>query len=136
MLLKFFYQTKKFLKDNNQIVVVKSDKGNKTVVMNRSEYEEKMENMVTDKETYVELADDPTLRYEKLVNEMFDRWYENGKMTFEETRDMKAHNTVAPGIYGLVKDKEGRPLRPVVSTTYKLSKMLASIFTKAIGKSK
>lgn len=96
--------------------------------------------MVLDKETYVELTEDSTQRYEKLVNEMFDRWYADGKMTFEENRDMKAHNTVAPGIYGLVKAKEGRPLRPVVSTiqspTYKLSKMLASIFTKAIGKSK
>ncbi len=140
MLLQFFYKTKKFVKENNQIVIVKSDKSNRTVILNRSEYEEKMEEMVSDKKTYIELVEDPSIKYEKQVNDTFDRWYEDGKMTFEENRDMKAHNTVAPGIYGLVKEKEGRPLRPVVSTiqspTYKLSKMLASILTKAIGKSR
>ncbi len=140
MLLRFFYNTKKFLKENKQIVVVKSDKGNKTVVMNKSEYEEKMEQLVNDKKTYVELTEDPTLRYEKMVNDMFDRWHNNVKLTYEENRDLKAHNTVAPGIYGLVKDKEGRPLRPVVATiqspTYKLSKWLANILTNSVGKSK
>lgn len=56
--------------------------------------------MVNDTDTYEEIPNDPTDRYENEINKMFDKWYEDGKMTYEENRDMKAHKTLTPGIYG------------------------------------
>ena len=51
------------LKRDNTIVVLPADKGNATVVMNRDEYEGKLESMLTD-EMYRRLKKDPAVKIE------------------------------------------------------------------------
>uniref|UniRef100_A0A1B0CQX4 Reverse transcriptase domain-containing protein n=1 Tax=Lutzomyia longipalpis TaxID=7200 RepID=A0A1B0CQX4_LUTLO len=54
-------ETAHFIKEHDkEIVIVRSDKGNRTVVMNRSEYLEKMRSLVQDESTYREIPKDPT----------------------------------------------------------------------------
>lgn len=111
-------QTAQFLKANNQILVTKADKGNATVLLNRSDYTRKALNQVL-----------PPLTPSK------------GKLTGklnqieEKLKDeLTSYNSVAPRFYGLPKvHKKECPLRPVVSCikapTYNLSKFLGRILS-------
>ena len=55
----------KELKKDNTIVILKADKGNTTVIMNKVIYEEKINNMLSDTTTYVLLNKDPMKSCEK-----------------------------------------------------------------------
>lgn len=133
-------KTKKFLTENQQIVVIKSDKGNNTIILNRSEYEQSIESLLNDESVYKKTKRNPTSRIEKLINDMVTTWQLNNRITEEEEEYLKTRNSVAPAIYGLGKLHkwvQGKilPMRPVVSTvqspTYKVSKMIADCLSKA-----
>ena len=55
------YKTIRTLREDTDIVILPADKGNATVVMDRTEYVSKMSLMLEDK-TYAKLKKDPTLR--------------------------------------------------------------------------
>lgn len=140
-LLLMVNQTKKFLKDNQQIVVIKSDKCKKTVVMNKSDYERSMDKMLNDKDTYKKTKINPTTRIEKAANNMIKYWRMTNRINDEQERYLQTHNSVPPAIYGLGKLhkwKEGEmlPLRPVVATiqspTYKISEVISKVLSKII----
>jgi len=60
MLLSWLDSTKKFIKNHPNILFIKSDKGNVTIVIKRSDYRRKMEEMLLDTNTYVKMNRDPT----------------------------------------------------------------------------
>lgn len=131
--------TKKYLNDNQQIAVINADKGNTTIILDRSEYESSMNKLVNDKDTYIKTKRDPTNRIETKVNDMISNWRLNNRINDEEEIYLKTHNSVAPAVYGtgkLHKKKVGEdiPLRPVVATlqspTYKISKVIARCLGK------
>lgn len=137
-------KTKKFLEENQQIIVINADKGNTTLVMNRSEYESSMNKLISDESTYEKTKRDPTNRIEKKVNEMITTWRLNNKISEDEETYLKTHNSVAPAIYGLGKlhkrkPNEDIPFRPVVSTvqspSYKISKLIANCLSKVMKES-
>ena len=75
------YTQKTALKDlhkDNTIVILPADKGNATVVMDRSLYEEKMKDILLDGNTYHKLKRDPTTRIEKTVAEKVKQLHRNG----------------------------------------------------------
>ena len=47
--------TKKFLKDNEDLMVTRADKGAITVIVKESEYYQKAENELSDKNKYIKL---------------------------------------------------------------------------------
>ena len=53
-------QALKRLKNNENIVILPADKGRVTVVMDKKDYHDKMNELVNDKQTYQELKRDPT----------------------------------------------------------------------------
>jgi len=53
--------TKKFVKEHPEVFFIRTDKGNVTVALNKSQYIEKMGSMLSDKNTY-EIKRDPTLQ--------------------------------------------------------------------------
>jgi len=53
-------QALKRLKNGNNIVILPGDKGRVTVVMDKTDYFDKMDALVNDKQTYKELKRDPT----------------------------------------------------------------------------
>lgn len=67
-LLMMVSKTKNFLKENQQIVVIKSDKCKKTVIMNKIDYERSMDKLLNDTNTYKRTKINPTTRIEKAVN--------------------------------------------------------------------
>ena len=57
------------LRNDNSIVILPADKGNATVVMDRSTYSDKMNALLKDEGTYLCISRNPTTRVEKQVSE-------------------------------------------------------------------
>ena len=58
------------LRKDDFIVILPADKGNATVVLNRSVYDQKMKEIINDNSTYRKLSRDPTTRIEKKISGM------------------------------------------------------------------
>ena len=126
------------LKKREDIVIVKADKGNTTVVLDRDEYDDKLMTMLKDTTTYVELKRDPTKKTERVENQFVSQLSEEDKISPTTTHRLKSSDAGSPRRYGLPKiHKANIPLRPIVSfigsPTYALSKELASILLKLTG---
>ena len=61
-------QALKQLKNDKDIVILPADKGRVTVVMNKTNYHDKMDALVNDKQTYEELKRDPTPTLQRKLN--------------------------------------------------------------------
>ena len=134
-------EMKKALKDlrmDEEIVILPADKGNATVVMDKSEYMTKMNRMLED-DTYKELMRDPTSRIETKITRKLRELEKKGYISDKEKKFLSPQCSKPPQIYGLPKiHKEGIPLRPIVSAigspTYRLAKKLAKILSPLAGK--
>ena len=110
-------------------MISKADKGNITVALDKSDYEERLLNMLENNTTYQQLQKDPTPNTEKTVNEFVSQLAADNKITKIQSYRLKSSNGRAPVLYGLPKlHKENTLLRPIVSftgsPTYNLSKDL------------
>ena len=65
--------TKLFLQKNSELFITKADKGNVTVILNRSDYNEKMFKLLNDNYTYKEINYNPL----KLMKKDTHRLLEN-----------------------------------------------------------
>lgn len=98
-------------------MITKSDKGNVTVIMDKSDYEKKIMAMVSDPKVYKCLGEkDPThsvsVKNNDLVNKIKTLDMIEDKL-FEQLFD---RNGVPPRLYGLPKHhKPDLPLRPITS---------------------
>lgn len=109
-------KTRSFLKDNDDIIVDRSDKGNKTVILTKDMYENKMMELIDDAETYKPLTRDPTLRIPSKMNKIITTWLASEYIDDITASRWKRQNSVHPGIYGLPKiHKAGLPFRPIIS---------------------
>ena len=120
-------------------MILGADKGRATVILDRSEYKQKISKLLEDKDTYEILKKDPTNAYKtKLVN-ILRKW--RGK-SISDSLYFRIYPTsdLAPKFYGLPKiHKTQVPLRPIVSSigsiTYQLSKFLTQVLSPLVGKS-
>jgi len=138
-ILKKLNKTKEFIKLNPQIIILKPDKSNKTIIMNKTEYDNKMGTMLNDTNTYTKLKKDPTHTYQDKNNKLIKNWLENKYIDTVEYKKLLTHNAQPPKIYGLPKThKKDTPMRPIVSSIqspfYKLSKFLSNIIANVVGK--
>lgn len=132
-------KTKTFIKNNPQIIVLEPDKSNKTVIMNSSEYDKKMNDLLNDKKTYKKLRTDSTTTLQNKNNIFIKKILNKKELSEVEAKKLIIHNAVAPKIYGLPKlHKHGVPLRPIVSCIqsplYNLSKYLSNCLSNVTGK--
>jgi len=112
---KSMHRAIKDLREDNSIVILPADKGNATVVMDRTEYTTKMSRMLED-ETYTRLKKDPTSRVETKVGNMLKSLENRGHMSDKERRYLTPQCSSPPQMYGLPKiHKANIPLRPIVS---------------------
>jgi len=123
----------RFLKNNPEIILTKADKGNISIIMNKSEYDRKMFEMLEDKNTYSCLNQNIHIKnVQTQSNNIIKKLHESKHIDKQTYERLICHNGTMAKIYGLVKiHKEGYPLRPVVSTidtpTYKLSRFISDI---------
>lgn len=131
--------SRRFLKENPNLLITKADKGNKTIIMEADEYHTKMTELLNDEETYQKLRTDPSNKVQKRINAIVDGWVDHKYIEKYVHRKIKLSSSNPPRIYGLPKThKEGRPLRPVVSTigsaTYNMAQFLSNILGNIVGK--
>ncbi|XP_045466743.1 uncharacterized protein LOC123675429 [Harmonia axyridis] len=116
LIQKWYKDTKWFLKENNDLIILNSDKGAVTVVMNEKMYNEKIQSILESKD-FKRLPRDPTQALQTKCNKYIDKLGELKYITKEQMKQMKTYNSVAPRIYGNPKvHKDGYPMRPIISS--------------------
>ena len=129
------------LRKDDTIVITPADKGRVTVVMNKTEYREKMNNLVKDDRTYKQLKRDPSKKLQRKLNDKLFQLHQANILKKPLYSRLSCSIAQTPKLYGLPKiHKENTPLRPIVSfcssPSYELSKYLVSILKPLTEKSK
>ncbi|XP_067634465.1 uncharacterized protein [Eurosta solidaginis] len=115
--LDTLHSAKEFLSNNKHLLVLSADKGNVTVVLEKSEYETKLGKIVNDITSYRVLKRDPTNKLQEKNNEFVEKMFKNKMISLSEKYRLLSKTANAPRLYGLPKiHKEGIPLRPICSS--------------------
>ena len=126
------------LRDNPGILITTADKGGGVVVMNKSDYVDKMNTLLSDNSTYNTQSEgeakEEASRFNKEARRVMRRT-EKGKRLLH----LLEENPVIPRMRGLPKThKPGVPMRPITSgigsAPHRLAKHLAKPLTSALGK--
>lgn len=120
----------KNLRENTDIHIRKADKSNTFVILNKEDYEKKLNEVVSDEQKFQKQKSDPTEDLKRKMNKLIDRC--NAETDRQLIPKLVGHFT--PGyIYGnpkIHKTKTNPPLRPIISQigtpTYGIAKMLNS----------
>lgn len=131
-----YKQTKTFLKNNKHLLVLTSDKGNVTVIMNQQDYDKRAKDILNNPKYYKQIKKDPTSTVQNNTNKLIHENFVMQNIDKKTCTFLKTYNGIAPRFFGQPKyHKEGTPLRPVISTigspTYNLSKHISQILTSA-----
>ncbi|XP_064477770.1 uncharacterized protein LOC135391440 [Ornithodoros turicata] len=121
---------------NRTIVIVPADKGKGTVVLNKTDYEKKMEEIFDDPAHFVKLQHDLTIKTERSLVDLKKKRRIDGP-TYRHLFSSDASISRAYGLPNVHKPE--CPLRPIVSfigsPTHNLSKFLVQLITPVTEKS-
>ena len=125
-------QALKGLKTDENIVILPADKGRVTVVMDKTDYHDKMDALVNDKQTYQVLKRDPTPALQRKLNNKLLDLKKTDAIDTQRYNSLRCRVPQPPKLYGLPKlHKPNIPMRPIVSfcgsPTYQLSKYLTTV---------
>ena len=118
-----------------ELIICKADKGGKVVLLDKNTYIDKMNNLLQDQDTYLEINNDPLKNSQRNFNKKL-------KDILKDYPDLenrfKSYLPTLPRMYGLPKiHKENTPLRPIVSTinsiNYKLAAWLSKLLTPCLN---
>ena len=131
MLKKAEREAIRSLKNDNDLFMIKADKGNATVLVNREDYVGRMDELLKG-EDYVRIRRKPTSVLEKKVKDALSKIEKNGILPISLKKRLTPQESKCPQMYGLPKVyKLGIPLRPNVSAigspTYQLAKQPYSV---------
>ena len=133
-LTKNHFKALNSLRKNDSIVICKPDKGNAVVILDKTAYVEKMNQILNDgsKFSVDEFNIDLTQKIEKQVNGAIADLTKCNLITQKEAKHLKTQGSTIPRMYGLPKThKDGMPLRPILSMTnaptFKLAQWLTNI---------
>ncbi|KAL9960202.1 hypothetical protein ACROYT_G033624 [Oculina patagonica] len=120
------------IKKDSSRVIMKADKGNCFVVMDRDEYDNKMESLLADRNTYEHITRSPFRRIERELNAILLNLKKQQKIDESTYFKLRSTDGIPPAIRGSTRHhKEGHPLRPIVtcigSALYNTSKFLTNI---------
>lgn len=133
-----FIECRHFLRQNDNLLILKADKGNVTVAMNRDDYNVKVCELLFDNNVYLPINRDPTFTSQKKVNDLLKTAKYKKHISHTIYKQLVITNSVTPKFYGLPKiHKPNIPLRPIVSSIdsplHKLSKFLSDILTISLA---
>ena len=131
-LTKHERQALKRLRNDNDILILPADKGRVTVVMDKTDYHDKMDELVNDKQTYEVLKRDPTPALQRKLNSKLLQLKKADAIDIRRYNRLRCPVPQPAKLYGLPKlHKPKVPMRPIVSfcgsPTYELSKYLTTI---------
>ena len=108
----------KELKEDKDIVILKSDKGNCTVIMDRPDYDQKINALLNDNDIYSKLVTkrNPLNNITKDVNDFVYQLLLDNKIKQNKYYWLHCSKAIMLRFYGLPKIyKVNAPLRPIVS---------------------
>ena len=119
-------------------MILPADKGRVTVIMNKPDYYEKCNQLLSDGKTYQKLKTDPTNKFKKqFVSALKDL---KDRKVIDYALNMKLYPTVdqPPRFYGLPNiHKSNMPMRPIVSSigtiSYQCARYIATILSPLVG---
>lgn len=122
------------LSKDPSIVITRPDKGRGVVILNKSDYVRRMNEILSDSSTFQQIKEDETIKQENRLNRKLSELKNSGFITEEDYKYAKARGSLPARLYGLPKihkprDTEGlTPFRPIVSSSntfnYRLAKLL------------
>ncbi|KAJ4426524.1 hypothetical protein ANN_27338 [Periplaneta americana] len=112
---------------NDNLVVLPADKGNATVFLSSTQYQEKIDQLLNDP-AYKILKKDPTSSVERRTNQLIKK----SSLRAESKQLVSPSGSIPPRLYGLPKiHKPEVPLRPIVdaigSPMYRLARYLTNL---------
>jgi len=117
------------LRKNKNIVILKADKGNTSVIMNIIDYDNKMEEHLNKSGCYKIINKDPS---EKIMREVIKKVKESSLDDIIKKKIIP-NSSIIPRIYGAPKvHKPNIPLRPIVNTIGSPSYLLAKHLAKKL----
>ena len=127
----------KDLRHDSSIHILKADKGSATVIMNRTDYDENVKEILSTP-TYRKLKNDPTASTERKVTKHLLGLRKSESLSANLYRRLHPSASTCPKFYGLPKiHKPDVPLRPIVasrgSATYNLAQHLTKILKPLVG---
>ena len=122
------------LRKDKTIVIAQADKTKEPVVLDKSDYQAKVQNHLDDSNTYEKIQNNPQSKIQYKVNRLLSKLKEEKKISKQQYDRMYCSTAVTPKFYGLIKThKENNPIRPIISfigsPTYQISKFLSSLLT-------
>lgn len=129
--------TKKFLSEHKDLLIMRADKGGATVLINETDYKNTTTELVNDPVVYKKVKSDPTNKYQDLIHRSVKKMVNDGIIDKLEAKSFSTRNAVPPRLYGLRKvHKTGCKMRPVVSwiqtPCYKLASFLHLILVPVV----
>ena len=126
------------LKKEESVLLSPADKGKATVVIDVSEYEEKINEMLSDERTYEKLTSDPTQRYKRELVTILSRLKKENKIDKAQYDLLYPTAENVPRIYDTPKvHKPGNKIRPIADFTgtigHQTSRALADILSPLVG---
>ena len=103
--------------------------------MKRTHYDEKINTLLQESDTYLLRAKDTTKKIQNKVSSLVKKWEQNNYVNEFTAKDLRVSNAFPSRLYGLPKiHKDGMPLRPIVSyvgsPTYYLATFIKNIISK------
>nr|XP_054772286.1 uncharacterized protein LOC129280268 [Lytechinus pictus] len=120
------------LRRNQAIHILQADKGNATVIMDQDVYDDKIEDILQDKDTYSKLNRDPTPANERRINQQLLTLHRSEALPKALYFQLRSSSAKSPILFGQPKiHKPNTPLRPIISTRgspcYNTARHLANI---------
>jgi len=108
---------KKLSKDDS-IIVCKPDKGNGVVILNKSDYNDKMLHILNDKSKFQSTTNDNNLSNLRKFQGFLFRLKKKKSLSEEDYARIRPTSAATPTLYGLPKiHKQDTPVRPILSCT-------------------
>ena len=124
----------KELRTRNDIMITKPDKGSGVVLLNKSDYLEKMSNILDDRTKFSRAAEqkDQTTVIEDQLTTCLKRMRDQNTISVGTYEKLRPVGTIIPRLYGLPKiHKVGAPMRPILdmcnSPYHAIAKWLAQL---------
>ena len=128
-------KTKEFIKRNPQLLITRADKGNTTVIIKKSDYLTKTENLFQDKKYYKEIKKNPLPSLERRKNDLIKLLNKSdfsgvGKKFHPVLQKCNIAKT-----YSLIKiHKTGFPIRPIITAIKSSVNDVSKFFTQCLSK--
>jgi hypothetical protein len=104
------------LHNNPNIIIKKGDKGAGIVIMNRIDYEKKVNDMLSDTNTYTQISTDISSDIKHQTDVHIATLRDKGYLNKKQYNNLTSYSVQCPKFYGVPKvHKPDCPLRPIVS---------------------